>query len=181
MSIVIIIKQENNETSELLIDKEILLGRSRSCDFVIKDQNISGVHCKLEVDIHGQLVLTDLESRNGTYINNEKILKSFVKVNDIVKIGNTTIMIDAEKLSNVDLFIIGTSINLPVIKNTQPTKEAVIVSKEKSLLNKSIISLSKELSQKKRKVPAWMGNDPLIDEEVTGLTKFLKIEKMKKN
>lgn len=65
----------------------ILIGRAESCDFVINSNIVSAVHAVLEITPKG-VKLFDMNSKNGTYINKEKIVTSEIKVGDTVAFGN---------------------------------------------------------------------------------------------
>lgn len=65
----------------------ILIGRAESCDFVINSNVVSAVHAVLEITPKG-VKLFDMNSKNGTYINNQKIVTENIKVGDTVSFGN---------------------------------------------------------------------------------------------
>src|SRR5262245_48440327 len=48
------------------------IGRARECHFVIDHTQISRLHARLEYD-HEQVVITDLGSTNGTWVNGERL------------------------------------------------------------------------------------------------------------
>lgn len=48
------------------------IGRARECHLVIDHSQVSRLHARLELD-HEQIVITDLNSTNGTYINGERL------------------------------------------------------------------------------------------------------------
>jgi serine/threonine protein kinase len=69
-------------------DFTTLLGRSRHANTQLSDTSISRVHCELE--IRGKrILLTDLDSSSGTFVNNRKVSECELKVGDILRIGNT--------------------------------------------------------------------------------------------
>lgn len=47
-------------------------GRKKA-DYVLKDANVSGTHCKVELERGGSLVLVDLDSANGVLVNSVKL------------------------------------------------------------------------------------------------------------
>lgn len=66
----------------------VRIGRDPSNDIVLNDEECSRFHVRLKQ--RGRLVIAeDLESRNGTFINGEKILNSIVKNGDKLIIGST--------------------------------------------------------------------------------------------
>ena len=52
--------------------KSIVIGRGAECDVVIKDPKASRRHCQLTRK-ESAFVLEDLGSRNGTFVNGERI------------------------------------------------------------------------------------------------------------
>ena len=50
-----------------------VLGREADCDMVLDDPRVSRHHAQLEVLDDGRVVLRDLESANGTFVNEERI------------------------------------------------------------------------------------------------------------
>lgn len=51
---------------------ETTLGRSEECDFMIDDEKVSRVHCKIRVD-GPMCTIVDAESRNGTTVNGSRL------------------------------------------------------------------------------------------------------------
>jgi len=73
---------------ELLNERSsIIIGRHASCDVIVSDGSVSRRHCKISVLDNGKYVLTDLESRNGTYVNGLRIKNQVISGDDLVKIG----------------------------------------------------------------------------------------------
>jgi S-DNA-T family DNA segregation ATPase FtsK/SpoIIIE len=69
---------------------QILIGRNKG-DVIIKDSQISGSHCVLEV--HGMsALLVDLDSANGTFVNGRKIANCQLSHMSEFRIGATTLM-----------------------------------------------------------------------------------------
>lgn len=66
--------------------EEIIIGRGETCDVCIKSQTISREHCCIERDGH-DLVLRDLGSTCGTFLNGEKIGQIRLKSGMSFKVG----------------------------------------------------------------------------------------------
>ncbi|MCD6576598.1 MAG: FHA domain-containing protein [Anaerolineaceae bacterium] len=70
------------------IEKELIIGRGTDCNIIIPDRQVSRFHAKLEVNDGGQIRIVDLGSKNGTYVNGERINGSAVLVDgDAIKIA----------------------------------------------------------------------------------------------
>ncbi len=71
-----------------LINFPITIGRDSSNQIAVDDDEVSRFH--LRIKQRGKLFIAeDLESRNGTYINGDKVLNSIVKNGDKILIGST--------------------------------------------------------------------------------------------
>ena len=66
----------------------VLIGRSRRCDFVVKDPSVSRRHALL---IRGDedWTLYDLGSTNGTRINGWRVERATLKAGDELELGGT--------------------------------------------------------------------------------------------
>lgn len=72
---------------EILFDKPTLtLGRKADNDIVIDNPAVSGHHCKLCVQ-GGTYFVEDLDSTNGTYVNEKRVKKSGLHHNDVVGVA----------------------------------------------------------------------------------------------
>lgn len=67
---------------------QITIGREpTTCDFIIDDPLLSRKHCTIESN--GQFVkLKDLNSRNGTFVNGQKVQEYTITSNDEIKLGH---------------------------------------------------------------------------------------------
>lgn len=83
-------------------DKSISIGRRESSDIVIPNLTVSGTHAKIDPAGDG-FILTDLKSKNHTYINGEPITSVTLGDGDVIDIGKHTLV-----------FQVGQSESLPV-------------------------------------------------------------------
>ena len=67
----------------------VLVGRTESCDFIIPSGVISAVHAVIEVTNKGCKIY-DMNSKNGVYVNGEKVVAKQIDVGDEVSFGNIT-------------------------------------------------------------------------------------------
>ena len=68
--------------------KEANIGRDQSNQIVVNSDPVSRHHARLTLEA-GKRMISDLQSTNGTYVNNEPILSHFLENGDQVKIGDT--------------------------------------------------------------------------------------------
>lgn len=64
-----------------------------NADYVIRDGNISSLHCKVDTDERGRLILVDLNSSNGLIVNSQVVKKILLLPGVTFVLGNTTLKI----------------------------------------------------------------------------------------
>jgi diguanylate cyclase (GGDEF)-like protein len=69
----------------------MVLGRSAEADIRFNDDGISRRHAAVGIDGDGAFV-EDLGSRNGTYVNDQKVKRAALRDGDKIRIGSTTIL-----------------------------------------------------------------------------------------
>jgi len=73
--------------------RNLVLGRGDQADIIIEDAEVSRKHTLIEVVGQNLVYVSDLSSANGTYLNGDKISRTKILNNDVIKIGNTYIEI----------------------------------------------------------------------------------------
>lgn len=109
MAIILVFKTNQEEAIELPLFAKTVIGRSSSADFKLNDEKISSKHCSIELTRKGEVLFTDLDSTNGSQLNNSSIAKSIIKINDRIIIGDTLIQIKPDLLSALERKQIGLS------------------------------------------------------------------------
>ena len=75
-------------------DKPVRIGSAQTNDLVLLDPTVSAQHCRLEPD--GQkLIVRDLESTNGTYLQGVRITQAQVSPGSQLRIGRTDLRVVA--------------------------------------------------------------------------------------
>ena len=78
---------------------ELLIGRSADLDLVLSEEMVSRKHAKMKIQ-GASMVLTDLGSTNGTYVNGEKIRRHEVSIGDRLLLGTSIIrVIEASEMT----------------------------------------------------------------------------------
>jgi pSer/pThr/pTyr-binding forkhead associated (FHA) protein len=54
-------------------DAQRTVGRATRSDFVLDAALVSRVHCRLMTDARGDLTVEDLDSTNGTFVNDQRV------------------------------------------------------------------------------------------------------------
>jgi len=70
----------------------VSLGREEGNTIQLNDERVSRFHAKIQID-HGDIVLTDLESTNGTRVNGEQTQLKILRFGDTISLGRSTLLI----------------------------------------------------------------------------------------
>jgi predicted component of type VI protein secretion system len=70
----------------------VSIGREEGNTVQLNDERVSRYHAKIQED-QGQLVLTDLESTNGTRVNGEPVPLTILRVGDRIALGRSVLLV----------------------------------------------------------------------------------------
>lgn len=70
----------------------VTIGREEGNTIQVNDDRVSRYHLKIQED-HEKLVLTDLESTNGTRVNGEDIQLRILRHGDLISVGRSVLLI----------------------------------------------------------------------------------------
>ena len=80
-------------SQEVIVPSQgLTIGRTRDNDLVIDEPTVSRYHARIAIE-NNQLVLYDLDSTNGSFVNNKRRSQAVLKSDDIVRIGSTIIKV----------------------------------------------------------------------------------------
>jgi len=97
--LVILSEGMTGRSHELTVDKTTV-GRVEDNAFAITDPSVSSHHC--EVLLRGtDVVVRDLNSTNGTYINGEKITEAPLKPGQILRLGQIELRLESAATTTV--------------------------------------------------------------------------------
>ncbi len=81
-----------------LTAEPLSIGRSREADIPLLDDKASRVHCGIRLS-DGAFYLKDLKSRNGTYVNGQRVEDTVrLKAGDRIQIGSTVFVLEEASL-----------------------------------------------------------------------------------
>ncbi len=83
---VIPIQPNSEKTVDISNIGEIIIGRNKNCDIVFNNKKISGNHAKI-YKLGTEFHIADINSTNGTFLNNKRIRDAVLHSNDIISIG----------------------------------------------------------------------------------------------
>ena len=124
------------------ISDQIRLGRNSANDFVIANASVSGEHCIIE-RCEGGWRVKDLDSTNGTRVNDQRITMATVRRNDVITLGDIAISIrgddvpeaDPGQVESVDSIPRTTIVMRPTTAATKPVEGFGKKSESKRMLN----------------------------------------------
>lgn len=87
---------EEGKTTHELTDEKITIGRAPDNLIQIPDPSVSSRHAQLLL-VAERYQLTDLNSTNGTLVNDEPVTEVFLKVGDRVRFGRVEARFESEK------------------------------------------------------------------------------------
>lgn len=89
----------NTETFPLKGIESVALGRAEDNEIVLTDGDVSRNHCSIKA-LGGNYYLTDLDSRNGTFLNNVPVKEAVLRHGDCIRIGKTLILFRTDEELN---------------------------------------------------------------------------------
>jgi pSer/pThr/pTyr-binding forkhead associated (FHA) protein len=72
------------------------IGREEGNSVQLNDERISRFHLKIQED-QEKLVLTDLESTNGTKVNGENVRLCIIRAGDVITVGRSVLLVGSQK------------------------------------------------------------------------------------
>ena len=85
----------NGQSHSLSAATVTSVGRARANDIVVDDVAVSSQHCRIRPE-QGRLVLYDLESSNGTYVNERRVSRHVLSGGDVIRLGETCLELRIE-------------------------------------------------------------------------------------
>ncbi len=150
--------------------KSLTIGRLESNDIIIENLAVSGMHAKVD-SVGDSFLLTDLKSKNGSFVNQQMITAHYLKDGDVVTIGKHALVFgydEDETPPEPDIDSATDGMNQTMIMDTVQHKAMLAKADEKK--QASVLSFltggegEVELSRKLIKI----GKDPSCDVVVSG-------------
>ncbi len=95
---ILTLKFKNNVIADYRVEKgkSMTIGRRSSNDVVIENLAVSGHHAKID-SVGDGFVLTDLQSKNGCFVNEQLVTSHWLKHGDVINIGKHTLVFNYQK------------------------------------------------------------------------------------
>jgi HD-GYP domain-containing protein (c-di-GMP phosphodiesterase class II)/pSer/pThr/pTyr-binding forkhead associated (FHA) protein len=80
--------RDTDRVFDLTDGTRLTVGRGAQCEIHLNDQAVSRRHCTIEVH-EPDLIVTDLGSANGTYVNERLVQTASLRRGDLIRVGST--------------------------------------------------------------------------------------------
>jgi pSer/pThr/pTyr-binding forkhead associated (FHA) protein len=122
----LIVKLGDSVVHKYFFDKEVLsIGRAKDNDIVIENLSVSRNHARIR-RADNKYILTDLNSANGTYVNNIRVNKTDICHDDVITIGKHTIHFVSVDLSDEQIISDAFGAERTMIVDKTPVARLVI-------------------------------------------------------
>ena len=98
--ITLMFKDKKIKEYPIIIGQSITIGRKKANDIVIDNLAVSGFHAQID-SVSSTFVLRDLDSTNGTFVNNKREELHNLKNNDLILIGKHELLFDSSDLKDI--------------------------------------------------------------------------------
>ncbi len=115
-------KGKKIDEHSLIIGLGCNIGRKKENDISIDNLAVSGFHAQID-SVSNTFVLRDLESTNGTFVNDKKITLHNLKHNDSILIGKHELIFDCSDLMSTQTNGVPNSDEKTRILNTNDLRE----------------------------------------------------------
>ena len=86
-----------------LAQPTVLIGRGKDCAVVLSDVSVSRIHAKITQDQSGRVLVEDLRSSNGTYVNDRRVDQQELQHGDRIRFGTVAFSFQAEGMAEIDV------------------------------------------------------------------------------
>ncbi|WMS86870.1 FHA domain-containing protein [Pleionea litopenaei] len=91
MAYLVLLTEGQSGPRFILEKSSVTIGRSPECDIHLEDPSVSFQHAQLSIenlsDDGGEIWIEDINSTNGTFVNNDKVNRRQLRNNDSINIG----------------------------------------------------------------------------------------------
>ncbi len=96
MQVTLFLLKKDGSTAAISLPSTVaVIGRRQDCDLSIPLSVISRKHCEINAD-QSKLMVRDLHSKNGTFVNGERIEETRLNAGDQLRLGPVTFVVQID-------------------------------------------------------------------------------------
>ena len=119
----VFIKKDRTMQSFPLPSAVTFIGRRQDCDLCVPLSMVSRRHCEIYSEF-GKVMVRDLKSRNGTFVNHESIEEAEIKAGNTLRIGPIHFIVQIDGVpDNFDEFLLPTAEQPAERQATAPSQD----------------------------------------------------------
>jgi len=96
-----VIFPKDNQKRIRLDQQSLIIGRDEAADLVLESDQVSRSHCKVRINERGLVEVEDLESTNGTFIDDAVISKSYLSPSCRLQLGPYVIKLEYANIEEI--------------------------------------------------------------------------------
>ena len=97
MDVVLVMFKDGERREFPVSEKRTILGRRQDCHLRIPTRDVSRRHCEIAPgEKRSELIVRDLGSSNGTYVNGKRVAEAILKPGDRLTVGPVTFVIQID-------------------------------------------------------------------------------------
>ena len=113
----LLLRFDNRTLAEVPIESwPITIGRAPDNVLQIDNLAVSNYHARVYTD-EKQLLVEDLDSLNGTFLNNARVKRQILRTNDVIRVGKHAIVVDLVSMAEPALTV-GRRVAAPKVNET---------------------------------------------------------------
>lgn len=94
MNVTLVLVQADGSSKEMPVKElPVAIGREEGVKLRIPRANVSRKHCELAINDEDELVVRDLKSSNGTYVNGERVRERELVPGDLLTVGDVVFVV----------------------------------------------------------------------------------------
>jgi len=97
-------KKDGTQMEFELGDRPITIGRGTEADLVILDEKASRIHCGVRA-WDDDFLLKDLKSKNGTFVNGERVDMARLEPGDQIRVGNCVFVFESDPAKGAETIL----------------------------------------------------------------------------
>src|SRR5690606_33932655 len=124
MDVALVLLRDQADRRRFALPNDVTtIGRSEACDLRIPLGEVSRRHCSI-VQSEGQVLVQDLGSSNGTYVNGKRIQETTLRPGDQIRIGSFRfiVQIDGKPAEGDPEFTAAAEQTAPETRSARPPK-----------------------------------------------------------